>query len=72
MNSIFEPLADALRDEIEHFGHLLSLFRDQQETLLRPDPETVLEQALNIEQAARVACHPVQSPPFEHAPPSGQ
>jgi flagellar biosynthesis/type III secretory pathway chaperone len=55
MNDSLDSLADALRDEIEHHGHLLGLFRDQQEGLIRPDPEQVLEQAQQIEQAARVA-----------------
>ena len=55
MNDSLDSLADALRDEIEHLGNLLGLFRDQQEGLLQPDPEKVLEEAQLIEQAARVA-----------------
>lgn len=55
MNPSLESLADALRDEIEHHGHLLGLFRDQQEVLLRPDPARVLELAQTIETAARMA-----------------
>lgn len=55
MNDSLDSLADALRDEIEHLGNLLGLFRDQQEGLVRPDPEKVLEEAQMIEQAARVA-----------------
>ncbi|MCC5021313.1 MAG: flagellar export chaperone FlgN [Candidatus Synoicihabitans palmerolidicus] len=55
MNDSIDSLADALRDEIEHHGHLLGLLQDQQQGLLRPDPKKVLEQAQHIEQAARVA-----------------
>lgn len=55
MNDSLDSLADALRDEIEHHGHLLGLFRDQQEGLFHPVPEEVLEMAQQIEQAARVA-----------------
>ena len=55
MNDSLDSLADALRDEIEHHGHLLGLFLDQREGLLRPDPDEVLAQAQTIEQAARVA-----------------
>lgn len=55
MNDSLDALADALRDEIEHHGHLLGLLGDQQDGLLRPMPDEVLAQAQQIEQAARVA-----------------
>ena len=55
MNEILESLADALRDEIEHLGHLLALLQEQQEGLFSPRPDAVLATAEEVEQVALVA-----------------
>jgi flagellar biosynthesis/type III secretory pathway chaperone len=38
----WEPLADALRGELQEYGGLLSLFDDQQNAILRREPDAVL------------------------------
>lgn len=38
----WEPLADALRGEMQEYGGLLNLFDEQQAAILRREPDTVL------------------------------
>lgn len=49
----WEPLADALRDELQEYGGLLNLFDEQQMAILRRQPETVLAVGDSIEQQLR-------------------
>ena len=44
-----EALIDALRDELQEYGALLHLLKDQQQGLLRRQPEQVLALSVNIE-----------------------
>lgn len=37
-----EPLADALREELQEYGGLLALFEEQQNAILRREPDKVL------------------------------
>lgn len=54
MHSPWEIIADHLRAELQSYGGLLQLFSEQQENLLRGDPDAVLSYAREIEAQARV------------------
>lgn len=43
MSSFFEKVIEALRAEMEEYGGLLHLFQEQQQRVLRHDPEGFLE-----------------------------
>lgn len=42
MITVWEPLVDALRDELQEYGDLLNLFDEQQAAILRREPDAVL------------------------------
>ncbi len=44
-----QALIDALRDELQEYGALLHLLKDQQQSLLRRQPEQVLTLSVHIE-----------------------
>jgi flagellar biosynthesis/type III secretory pathway chaperone len=54
MNPDWEILADNLRSELQAYGGLLQLFSEQQENLLRGDPDAVLSYAHEIEAQLRI------------------
>lgn len=52
MSSFFEKVIEALRSELQEYGGLLHLFQEQQQRVLRHDPEGFLE--LNEEVEAQI------------------
>ncbi len=54
MNADWEILVEHLRSELQSYGGLLQLFVEQQENLLRGDPDAVLSYAHEIEAQVRV------------------
>lgn len=55
MNHNWEILVEHLRAELEAYGGLLQLFTEQQDNLLRGDPDAVLSYAREIDAQVRVA-----------------
>jgi flagellar biosynthesis/type III secretory pathway chaperone len=55
MNTAWETIAHCLRDELQEYGGLLSLFEEQQGALYRRDASAVLAAVSAIEEQARVA-----------------
>ncbi len=53
MNLTWQDIADALRAEVAEGGQLLGLFEEQQRTLFRRQPETVLELGRAIQRQAQ-------------------
>lgn len=54
MNHNWEILVEHLRAELESYGGLLQLFSEQQDNLLRGDPDAVLSYAREIDAQVRV------------------
>ena len=54
MNHNWEILVEHLRAELEAYGGLLQLFTEQQDNLLRGDPDAVLSYAREIDAQVRV------------------
>ncbi len=55
MNPDWEIIVEHLRAELQGYGGLLQLFAEQQDNLLRGDPDAVLSYAHEIEAQVRVA-----------------
>ena len=55
MNNSWEFITECLRNELQEYGALLGLFEDQQENLLRRDPDAVLALAGQLEAQVRRA-----------------
>lgn len=55
MNNTWELIAHSLRDELQEYGGLLSLFEEQQGALFRRDASGVLATVTSIEEHARAA-----------------
>ena len=55
MNNTWESIAQSLRDELQEYGGLLSLFEEQQGALFRRDSAGVLASVSLIEQQAQAA-----------------
>lgn len=54
MNPDWENIVQSLRAELQAYGGLLQLFAEQQDNLLRGDPDAVLSYAHEIEAQVRV------------------
>lgn len=54
MQTYWEILVEHLRAELQAYGGLLQLFNEQQDNLLRGDPDAVLSYAHEIEAQVRV------------------
>lgn len=50
----WQSLADSLRQELTEYGELLRLFEQQQESLFKRDPDTVLQLGTQIEDQAHI------------------
>ena len=50
MNIVFQPVITALQDELQEYGGLLNLFQQQQQFVLRHDPEGFLSLADGVEE----------------------
>lgn len=50
----WQPIAETLRQELTEYGELLRLFEQQQESLFKRDPESVLRLGGQIEDQAHV------------------
>lgn len=53
MNTEWQTIAQALREELAEYGELLRLFEAQQASIFERDPDTVLQLAHEIEVQAR-------------------
>ena len=53
MNTGWETLAEALRDELQEYGGLLNILQDQQRAILHRKPDQVLELNGQIERQLR-------------------
>jgi flagellar biosynthesis/type III secretory pathway chaperone len=54
VNASWESITECLRNELQEYGALLSLFEDQQSNLFRRDADAVLALVSSIEEQARV------------------